>query len=77
MARNRVALGIRLVLAVAAWGAAIGVVQVTLGADLGRAVHEFERRIELRVRGAPPAPEPQPERSHEEDPIEPWELVSV
>jgi hypothetical protein len=77
MARNRVALGVRLVLAVAAWGAALGLAQATLGGDLGRAVHELEQRIELRVRGAPPAPEPLPERSHEEDPIEPWELVSV
>jgi hypothetical protein len=79
MARNcvSVSVGVRVLLAVAAWGAALGLAQATLGGDLARAVHELEQRIELRVRGIAAPAEPQPERSHEDESLEPWELVSV
>jgi hypothetical protein len=79
MARNCVSwvVTLRVALAVASWGAALGLAQATLGGDLGRAVHELEQRIELRVRGVTAPAEPPPERSHEEESFEPWELVSV
>jgi len=52
--------------------------QGLLAGDIGRAAHEVERRIEMQLEGAPaPAGDPQPARSHEDESIEPWELVSV
>jgi hypothetical protein len=70
---------VRIILAVAFWGAALGSSQALLGGDVGRAVRELEQRIEMRVRGAgaPAPPQSQPPRSHEQDSVEPWELVSV
>jgi hypothetical protein len=76
MARNCLS-WVRVILAVASWGAALGLAHATLGGDLGRSVHELEQRIELRVRGVSTSPDPQRERSHEDESFEPWELVSV
>jgi hypothetical protein len=69
----------RLGIAAASWGAALVVAQAVLGADIARAARELERRIELRIEGAPQAPPPVvPEHSHEGDEsYEPWELVGV
>ena len=70
----------RLGVAAASWLLAAWLAEGMFGADIGRAGHKLERRIELQLQlkgGAPPpqAPTP-PERSHE-DSIEPWELISV
>jgi predicted small secreted protein len=70
----------RLGVAAAAWVLTACVAQGMLGADIGRAGHRLEKRIELQLRlkrGAPPPSPSQPtERSHE-DSIEPWELIGV
>jgi hypothetical protein len=63
--------------AVASWAVAVLVAETMLGTDIGRAAHDLEERIELQLRGLPGPVDAQPERSHEEEPIEPWELVSV
>jgi hypothetical protein len=64
--------------AVASWVVAASIAHGLVGADLGRAARDIEERIEehLLRHGAPP-PEQQPQRSHEVESIEPWELVSV
>jgi hypothetical protein len=64
--------------AVASWVVAASLAQGLVGADIGTAAHRIEERIEERVlrHGAPP-PVEQPQRSHEVESIEPWELVSV
>jgi hypothetical protein len=73
----------RLGVAVALWGAVVGSVQAVAGAEIGRAARELEERIEQRVRGiAAPDPQPgeggkSPERSHDDESLQPWELVSV
>jgi hypothetical protein len=72
----------RLGLAVALWSAVIGGVQAVVGAEIGRAARELEEKIEQRVRGIA-APDPpgeggkSPERSHDDESLQPWELVSV
>jgi hypothetical protein len=76
MARNYVPC-LRFLLAAALWGAAVGSAQGALGGPIARAAHDVEERIELRVRGVAPEPEPQPARSHDSEVIEPWELVGV
>ncbi len=77
MARNRATL-LRMGVAAASWGLALGVAQAVLGASVSRPARELERRIELHLRGADePAPQQPPARSHEEESLEPWELVSV
>jgi hypothetical protein len=83
MARNH-AFYWRLGFAIASWGAVVGSAQLVAGADIGRAARELEQRIEHRVRGiAAPADVPpgggtkSPERSHEDESLQPWELVSV
>ena len=64
--------------ALACWVAAASMAQALLAGDIGRAIHEVERRIEMQLEGVPaPTDEPQPPRSHEDESIEPWELVSV
>lgn len=67
--------------ALASWLAAASLAQGLWGADIGRAVHQLDERIERFLdREACPAqgPEqPSPARSHEDDALEPWELVSV
>jgi hypothetical protein len=63
--------------AVTSWAAAVSIAQAVLGADIGRAAKEVEDRIELQLRGLRAPPQPPPERSREQDPIEPWELVRV
>jgi hypothetical protein len=68
---------VRLGVAATSWMVALTVAQALLGSDLARAAEEVEERIELQLRGVPPAPDPPPQRSHEEESIEPWELVSV
>jgi hypothetical protein len=68
---------VRLGVAVTSWAAAVTVAQTVLGADLARAAEEVEERIELQLRGLRTPAEPQPERSHEDESFEPWELVSV
>ncbi len=68
----------RLGLAVASWVMAAVLAEQALGADIGRAGHRLEERIEMQLRGGaipPPFPQ-QRERSHE-DSIAPWELVNV
>jgi hypothetical protein len=64
----------------AAWVVAASLAEGTLGADIGRAGHKLEKRIEmqLKLKGGARLPSPaQPtERSHE-DSIEPWELIGV
>ena len=63
--------------AVASWGAAIAVAQATTGADIGRRARELEERIELQLKGMQGPAEPQPQRSHEDESFESWELVDV
>ncbi|MGD0677479.1 MAG: hypothetical protein ABSC94_18830 [Polyangiaceae bacterium] len=59
------------------WAAAIAIVQVGFGEDIGRAVEQLEKRFEPQPaeRSAPGA-SPQP-RDRSEDDIDPWQLVSV
>jgi hypothetical protein len=57
--------------------AAITVAQAVLGPDLARAAEQVEERIELQLRGLRAPADPLPERSHEDESFEPWELVSV
>jgi hypothetical protein len=77
MARKPARWPVRLGVAVASWVAAVSVAEVALGEDLGRAAQEIEERIELRLRGSRAPTQVEPERSHEEESIEPWELVRV
>jgi len=77
MARKPASWLVRLGVAVTSWAAAVTVAQTALGPDLGRAVEEVEERIELKLRGLRAPVDPQPARSHEDESIEPWELVSV
>jgi hypothetical protein len=77
MARKRAQWLMRLGVAVASWTAAVSVAQGLLGPEIGRAAQHVEERIELQLRGLRAPPDPLPERSHEEESIEPWELVSV
>jgi hypothetical protein len=77
MARKPARWLVRLGVAVTSWMVALTVAQALLGGDLARAAEEVEERIELQLRGVQPSPDPQPARSHEEESIEPWELVSV
>ena len=55
------------------WFAAASVAQGVLGPEGGRAGPKLEQMLERR--GA--EPQTQPERSHEDDALEPWELVRV
>jgi hypothetical protein len=77
MARKRPLWLVRLGVAVTSWAAVVTVAQTVLGPDLARAADEVEQRIELKLRGLRAQPNPQPERSHEDESYEPWELVSV
>jgi len=77
MARKPARWLVRLGVAVTSWAAAVTVAQAVLGADLARAAEEVEERIELQLRGLRAPAEPQPQRSHEGESLEPWELVSV
>jgi hypothetical protein len=78
MGRKSVSQIVRVAVAATLWAGAALIVQTTAGADIEGAAERLEQRLELqlkerRVR----TPEPRPlERTHE-DPIEPWELVSV
>jgi hypothetical protein len=63
--------------AVASWAAAVSISQAVLGPEIGRAARHVEERIELQLRGLRAPPDPLPERTHDEESIEPWELVSV
>jgi hypothetical protein len=64
---------------VASWAAAVAVIQVVVGVEIGGATRRLEERIELQLksRGTVSPDSRQPERTHEEEPIEPWELVGV
>jgi hypothetical protein len=65
-------------IAVATWVVAASVAQGLLGADIARAARRVEQRIQERIeRRVPPPSDPQPQRTHELEAIEPWELVSV
>jgi hypothetical protein len=65
------------VVVVTTWVAGAALAQ-GLGADLGRGVRELEERIEIRLRGpGAPAEQVQPDRSPDDQSIEPWELVKV
>jgi hypothetical protein len=77
MARNSALVWMRIGVAVASWAAALSVAQAVGGAAIGHATHELEQRIEQQLRGAPSPPEASPQRSHEDESLEPWELVSV
>jgi hypothetical protein len=77
MARKPAPWLVRLGVAVTSWAAAVTVAQTALGPDLGRAVEEVEERIELQLRGLRAPADPLPARSHEDESLEPWELVSV
>jgi hypothetical protein len=77
MARKPAPRLVRLGVAVTSWAAVVTVAQGLLGADLARAAEDVEERIELQLRGRRAPAEPQPERSHEDESLEPWELVSV
>jgi len=68
---------VRFGIAVASWAAAVSVAQAVLGPEIGRAAEKVEERMELQLRGLRAPPDPLPERSHEEESIQPWELVSV
>ena len=77
MARKPARWLVRLGVAVTSWAAVVTVAQTVLGPDLTHAADEVEQRIELKLRGLQTQPNPQPERSHEDESYEPWELVSV
>jgi hypothetical protein len=77
MARKRPSWLMRLGVAVTSWVAVLSVAQAVLGPELAGAAKEVEERIELQLRGLRAPPDPQPERSHEDESFEPWELVSV
>jgi hypothetical protein len=69
----------RICLAVASWVAAVSVVELSVGSEIGQTARQLEERLELQLQGPPAAPlDPQrrPERTRD-DSIEPWELVSV
>ncbi len=79
--RSRVARVRRICLAVASWVAAVSVVEVSVGSEIGQTARQLEERLELQIQGPPPPPDPQgpdqrPDRTRD-DSIEPWELVSV
>jgi hypothetical protein len=80
MARNSASRSrwLRLGVALASWMAAASLAQALFGTEIGGVLQRLEERIEqqLEHRGSP-AQDAQPERSHEEESIEPWELVSV
>jgi hypothetical protein len=75
MGRNRSTpiRSIRFVVALAAWMGAASLAQGLFGVDVGHAGPVLEQQ--LKRKGTPP--QPQPQRSHEEDSYEPWELVRV
>jgi hypothetical protein len=78
MARNRCHVTwLRLGVAMASWALALAVAQEVLGADVGRSARELEQRIELRFKAPEAAPDRAPARSHDEESLEPWELVGV
>ncbi|MGH7295634.1 MAG: hypothetical protein ACRELB_11900 [Polyangiaceae bacterium] len=77
MARNSALAWMRIGVAVASWALALWVVQAVGGAAIDQARHDLEERIEQQLHGAPSPPEARHERSHEDDSLEPWELVSV
>jgi hypothetical protein len=66
-------------LAAASWVTVAWLAQGAVGADIGRAGQRLEDRIEMQLRGGGGLmqPPPQPQRTHDDSPIEPWELVSV
>ena len=69
---------LRLGLSVASWAVAFSIIQGLLQPDIGRSLRPIEERIELRLQRLPvDTPTTQPERSHEEEPIDSWELVGV
>ena len=69
---------LRLGLSVACWAVAFSIIQGLLQPDIGRSLRPIEERIELRLQRLPvDPPTTQPERSHEEEPIDSWELVGV
>jgi hypothetical protein len=63
--------------AVASWVAAVSVAQAVAGGDIGPNVRELEQRIEQHLKGPHSPAEPQPQRSHEDESFESWELVDV
>jgi hypothetical protein len=60
------------------WVAAASLAQSLFGPQIARRAERLEQRIEQQIeRRSSPPPDPQPQRSHEEESFEPWELVSV
>jgi hypothetical protein len=63
---------------VASWIVAALITQGLLEPEIGTAAKRLEQRLEQQLeRHGAPSPEKQPERSHEVESIEPWELVGV
>lgn len=82
MMRKPICRGLRIGVAVIAWGTTVAFVEAGAENEIGHATRQLEERIELQLElmerfGAPVVPcDPTPARSHEE-PIESWELVDV
>jgi hypothetical protein len=64
---------LRFAAALTAWMGAASLAQGLFGVDVGHAGPFLEQQLQRK--GAPP--KPQPQRSHEDDSYEPWELVRV
>ncbi|HEY8088918.1 MAG TPA: hypothetical protein VIF09_13760 [Polyangiaceae bacterium] len=77
MARNSALVWVRIGVVLASWAAAVSVVQSVGAEGIEGPRRELEERIEHQLRGVTAPPQAQPERSHEDESLEPWELVSV
>jgi hypothetical protein len=67
----------RLGLALASWLLAALAAQGPLGGEIAGAARQFEQRIQLRFESVTPTPDAQPARSHDDESLDPWELVRV
>ena len=73
---------LRVVVAAASWVLSVTVMQAVAGAEIRRGARQLEQRIELQLQlkghhDPPVRGGERPERTHHEESIEPWELVSV
>ena len=75
MGRKRPGSSARIAATLAMWTAAASLSQGLFGADFGRAGRALEQQLERKT--SPPSLDPQPQRSHESESYEPWELVKV
>jgi hypothetical protein len=76
MGRKSAVSSVRVGVAVVFWVAAVSLVQITVGAEIGTMSHRIQERYELRVKGQRSPRVQAPERTHEAA-ILPWELVAV